>query len=140
MIRKILLATDGSASSGRAAEFAASLSRRYNARIFVLHAYTPGPAGEKLTQQGSIYYESSDEAHSLVEQVNLRLEDMGVEGIESNAVEGPPAHVILGVAESSNQDLIVIGARGTSTWQGSRMGSVSLAVTQRAECPVLVVK
>jgi len=34
----------------------------------------------------------------------------------------------------------VIGARGNSTWQGALLGSVSMLVTQRAECPVLVVK
>lgn len=37
-------------------------------------------------------------------------------------------------------DVIVIGARGQSPWQGLVLGSVSLAVTQRAPCAVLVVK
>jgi nucleotide-binding universal stress UspA family protein len=43
---------------------------------------------------------------------------------------------------SSNNcpDLIVIGARGLGTWPGLLLGSVSMAVTQRAQCPVLVVK
>jgi nucleotide-binding universal stress UspA family protein len=48
--------------------------------------------------------------------------------------------VILGIAETRHIDLIVIGARGLSTWQGILLGSVSMAVAQRAECPVLVVK
>ncbi|MER3458879.1 MAG: universal stress protein, partial [Chloroflexota bacterium] len=44
------------------------------------------------------------------------------------------------VAEVRKPDLIVVGARGLGTWRGLILGSVSMAVTQRAECPVLVVK
>lgn len=48
--------------------------------------------------------------------------------------------MILNVAEARKPDLLVVGARGLGTWQGIFLGSVSMAVTQRAECPVLVVK
>jgi len=60
--------------------------------------------------------------------------------VETEVIEGPAVNAIIGVAETRKPDIIVIGARGLSTWQGLLMGSVSLSVTQRAECPVLVVK
>lgn len=44
------------------------------------------------------------------------------------------------VAAIYRPDLLVIGARGRSPWLGLTLGSVSLAATQRATCPVLVVK
>jgi nucleotide-binding universal stress UspA family protein len=76
----------------------------------------------------------------VVERAAERLRTLGVSEVETDLVEGPPANVILGVAETRQPDLIVIGARGLSTWQGMLMGSVSMAVTQRTERPVLVVK
>ena len=85
-------------------------------------------------------YKTRDEAKSLVGSVASRLRMMGVDELETEIVAGPPANVILGIAETIQPDLIVMGARGLSLWQGALVGSVSMAVTQRAEAPVLVVK
>jgi nucleotide-binding universal stress UspA family protein len=60
--------------------------------------------------------------------------------VVTEVVQGQPVHVILGVAESSQVDMIVMGARGVSTWQGLLIGSTSMSVVQRAQAPVLVVK
>jgi nucleotide-binding universal stress UspA family protein len=65
---------------------------------------------------------------------------MGVATVVKDVLEGPATDAILRAAEARKPDLIVIGARGLGTWQGLLLGSVSMAVTQRAECPVLVVK
>lgn len=140
MIKSILLATDGSAPSRRAAEFTASLARHYHSKIVVLHAYTPVPGHQETQTYSRSLYETVDQASSLVKAVAQHLEEMGVPQVETDIMEGPAAHVIIGVAESCSPDLIVIGARGTSTWQGMLLGSVSQVVMQRAECPVLVVK
>jgi nucleotide-binding universal stress UspA family protein len=139
MIENILLATDGSKPAKQAAEFAASLALRFRAKITVLHAYTPVPGFLGEPNYSRAFYETFDEAKALVEDAAGRLHDMGV-AVETEVIEGPPANAILGIAETRKPDIIVIGARGLSTWQGLLMGSVSLSVTQRAECPVLVVK
>jgi nucleotide-binding universal stress UspA family protein len=140
MINSILLATDGSLTSERAAEFAASLARRFHAKVVVLHAYTPVPGNCEHQNVHRSLYETPEEAHCLVESVAQRLLDLGANQIETEVVEGPAANVIIGAAESYSPDMIVIGARGTSTWQGLLLGSVSMLVTQRADCPVLIVK
>lgn len=140
MIKNILLATDGSGPAKQAAEFTASLAVRFRAKVTVLHAYTPVPAYLGEPNFSRAFYETFDEAKALVEDAAGRLHDMGVSEVESEVIEGPAANAILGVAETRKPGLIVIGARGLSTWQGLLMGSVSLSVTQRAECPVLVVK
>ena len=69
-----------------------------------------------------------------------RLYEMGVTEVDTEVIEGPVSSAILSVAESSKPDLLIMGARGLSTWQGIILGSVSMAVTQQAECPVLMVK
>ena len=140
MIASILLATDGSRPAKQAAEFAASLALRFQAKVTVLHAYTPVPAYLGEPNYSRAFYETLDEVNALVEDTASRLHDMGVVEVVTEVIEGPAANAIIGVAETRKPDIIVIGARGLSTWQGLLMGSVSLSVTQRAECPVLVVK
>jgi nucleotide-binding universal stress UspA family protein len=140
MINSILLATDGSVTSERAAEFAASLARRFHAKVVVLHAYTPVPGNCEQQNFHRSLYETPEEALCLVENVARRLLDLGANQIETDVIEGPAANVIIGAAESYTPDMIVIGARGTSTWQGMLLGSVSMLVSQRADCPVLIVK
>jgi nucleotide-binding universal stress UspA family protein len=140
MINNILLATDGSMPSQRAAEFVASLSRRYHAKVVVLHAYTPVPGNHHSHNYSRSLYETPEEAELLVTQIANRLNELGATQVETDVMEGPAANVIIGVAESCSPDLIVIGARGNSTWQGMLLGSVSMVVTQRAECAVLIVK
>jgi nucleotide-binding universal stress UspA family protein len=65
---------------------------------------------------------------------------MGVPDVDIDTAGGPTTSVILNVAEARRPGLLVVGARGLGTWQGIFLGSVSMAVTQRAECPVLAVK
>ena len=140
MIENILLATDRSSPAKHAAEFAASLALRFRVSVTVLHAYTPVPPYLGEPNYSRAFYETLDEAKALVEDAAGRLHDMGIVEVETEIIEGPAINALLGVAETRKPDIIVIGARGLSTWQGLLMGSVSLSVTQRAECPVLVVK
>lgn len=79
-------------------------------------------------------------ATDMLAQTAKHLREMGVKEIATEFIEGPPADAIVGVAETRRPDILVIGSRGLGTWQGAFLGSVSMAVTQRAECPVLVVK
>lgn len=140
MIRNILLATDGSLPAERATDFVASLALRFKTHVMVLHAYTPIPAYSGEPNYRRSFYETLEEARSLVEKAAKRLNELGLEEVDTDIVEGPAANVILGVAESSAADLIVLGARGLGTWQGILLGSVSMSVTQRSECPVLIIK
>lgn len=140
MIQSILYATDGSAPAERAGDFVASLAVRYGARVIVLHAYTPVPGYLGEPNYSRTLYKTLEEAEALVADVTRRLRELGVAEVETEVVEGPAADAILNVAEVRKPDLIVVGARGLGTWRGLILGSVSMAVTQRAECPVLVVK
>jgi nucleotide-binding universal stress UspA family protein len=140
MLQNILLVTDGSAPARRAADFAASLATRFGSTIVLLHAYDRVPP-----YLGQPYYNEAlarvlQEAHALADEVVNHLREIEVATVIKDVLEGPAADAILRAAEARKPDLIVIGARGLGTWQGLLLGSVSMAVTQRAECPVLVVK
>jgi nucleotide-binding universal stress UspA family protein len=144
MIQSILLITDGSAPAERAANFAASLATHYQAKVIVLHAFPPLPGhlDSYLGQPsyGQALQKTLEEARSLVGSVANRLHELGVTDVDTEILEGPAVSTILNMAEARKPDLLVMGARGLGTWQGVILGSVSMAITQRAECPVLVVK
>lgn len=139
MIRSILLATDGSAPAERAAAVAASLGRRYDARVTVCHAYSRLPE-ERAADNSGLDDPIRSEAIALVDNVVRRVRELGVTSVSGDTLAGAAVEVILTLASIYQADVIVIGARGQSPWQGLVLGSVSLAVTQRAPCAVLVVK
>jgi nucleotide-binding universal stress UspA family protein len=138
MIQTILLATDGSMSAERALQYAASLARNYRTRMIVVHAFLPG-SGQGNQTPNSIY-ETRDQAIALVRQAANRLKELGISEVETVVVPGPAVNVIIGAVETHHPDILVVGARGQSLWPGTQMGSISMAVTQRVECPVLVVR
>jgi nucleotide-binding universal stress UspA family protein len=136
MIQTILLATDGSPTAGRAADLAASMALRYSATLVILHACGPS-AGDYPPRAGP---RPPVEVHRFVSDLALRFHTLGIAMVDTEVVEGPAINVILGMADTRQPAMIVIGARGQSTWPGQFLGSVSMAVTQRAEYPVLVVR
>lgn len=140
MLKNILLATDGSAAAERAVDFAASLASHFGASILVLHAFHPLPKFLGEPNFSDAIYKQLDEAKGLVENVARRLRERGVTQVDTDMIEGAATTVILDVAKTRKPDLIVMGARGMGVWQGIILGSVSMGVTQRAECPVMIVK
>jgi len=140
MIRHILLAVDGSSTGEKATRYAASLARTYQARIVVLHAYTPTPVLQENGLPQLPFYETQEQAADLVQQVSQQLHSFGVEEVVTETTAGPAAYVILGAVETYAADLLVMGARGEGTWSGTALGSVSMAVLLRSPCPVLVVR
>jgi nucleotide-binding universal stress UspA family protein len=140
MIQRILLATDGSAPAERAAAAAASLARRFGASLTVVHAYLRVPTYQEEPRDERVLYSTLDEALALVRGVAERLRELVGAEVYTDVMAGAADEAILQFAAIYRPDLLVIGARGRSPWLGFTLGSVSLAVTQRATCPVLVVK
>ena len=140
MFQTILLVTDGSTPAKRAADLAATLALQFGSTIILLHAYNPVPPYLGQPHYNEALAEVLQQAHALVDSVVENLHERGVSDVIKDVLEGPAADAILRATEARKPDLLVIGGRGMSAWQGLLLGSVSMAVTQRAECPVLVVK
>ncbi len=140
MIQHIIFTTDGSAPPQRAGDFTASLATRNGARVTVLHAFAPMPTFLGEPYHGQMVNKVLREAESLIEDAAKRLREKGVTDVETDILEGSAGATILRVVEIRKPDLLIVGRRGLSTWKGLILGSVSMAVTQRAGCPVLVVK
>ena len=138
MIKKILLAYDGSEPSSKAFEFAADLAQRYQAELYVLTVAQAPEVGDEVETEAVI--EHSRLYHKrLLHGLKQRVDQLGVKVYQELAV-GHPAQQILDHAEQQGVDLIVLGHRGRGVFDRWRLGSVTHRVISYAECAVTVVR
>ena len=84
---------------------------------------------------------SSREADDALSAVKKQLTDSGVEHEVRQLVRGfEPAEDLIGIADASDADLIVIGLRRRSPVGKLILGSNAQRILLDAQCPVLAVK
>jgi nucleotide-binding universal stress UspA family protein len=99
---------------------------------------TPGVAAEAIEQLGAS--EASLREHTqIAEEATQRLRAAGLRASHV-VVEGQPAAGIIGVAEDSQADLIVLGTHGRTGLTRALLGSVARNVMLHASCSVLIVR
>lgn len=116
---------------------AAELANIVGARVIVFHAgeWEPGPLGPKVRE---LQMEAVGFAEAIADGLTTQGIDADYE--TQTARSGQVAGQIVEVARRREADLIVMGSRGLSDIGSLVVGSVTHAVLQRAECPVLVVR
>ncbi len=149
MIKKILVAIDGSKSSDKALEFALDLAQKYVAQVVLINVFdtlsflyltspslisTPIIPTEQLEESRIFHNKMLLKALKKAKSSNKDLE------ISKKFVKGKPADRIIEVAKEDGFDLIVIGSRGFGVIKEVFLGSVSHRVADRASCPVLIVR
>ena len=138
-IRSILVPVDGSEHSMRAAVYAADLSAVLGSELTLMYCHKPFPMflGEPYFQ--AAHDRIVKKAGDLLEPYRERLKEMGVR-FQERILEGPPAEAICRVAEARKTDLVVMGSRGCTDFQGLLLGSITHRVLHMAPCPVLVIR
>ena len=152
MIKKILVALDGSEPAGKALDFALNLAEKYSAEILLLSAFQPvivpmtSPqitavphippvaVGTYSKELKAIHEKVLSEALKKAKKIKPNLE------ISTKLVEGRPSEKIVETAKEGNFDIIVMGSRGLGGIKAFFLGSVSDRVADEATCPVLIVK
>jgi len=136
VFKTIVLALDGSESSDRALGHATMLAKEQGSSVRVVHVIEIF-AG----RGGGVAHLDEDEIKTKIEQQTAGLVDAGIAAeLEfHSAMAGGPAHVIAGVAERSNADLIITGTRGHTAVAGVLLGSVAHRLLHLAHCPLLVI-
>ncbi|TMK77803.1 MAG: universal stress protein [Actinobacteria bacterium] len=138
-MNRVLVAIDGSDGSNAAVEEALALAPGLEAAVtFVYVRKSPPP------RLGSPFYEGAlhadlERARSVVEAAMETAAQVGTEA-DGEIIEGNPADEIISLADNRDCDLIVVGSRGFGALAGALLGSVSHAVVQHANRPVLVAK
>ena len=148
-IKKILVTIDGSESSKKAAEYAISLAKKYNAQLFILYvlyselgfAYsnllgvtTPKAIKDVLETQKKDVQKWFNEIKNKLKTANISVVDKII--ISASSIVGE----IVGFADKEKIDLIILGTRGRTGLKKLLLGSVAEGVVTYAHCPVLVVK
>lgn len=139
LIRRILIATDGSAGSTRAAEYGASLAERFGADVVIVHAINLPSAFSLGVNPPAIEVDEALE-HAASRSIQAAAEVVERHGLtHTDVVEhGAPANVILDAVAAQDVDLVVVGSQGHGAVQRFLLGSVSTRVLHHADCAVLV--
>ncbi len=147
MLKKILVAIDGSEASTNALQLATELSEKFSAGLHLLHVVremqvplNPGlmEAYEKLERQRHDLLKSAGE--QLLNQSKRVAESKGITALQADIGSGDPASAIVKYADKNQMDLIVIGSRGLGQIESLLMGSVSRKVSNMTKVNCLIVK
>ncbi|TAK09255.1 MAG: universal stress protein [Candidatus Manganitrophaceae bacterium] len=138
-IRKILVPTDFSSHSERAAEYALMLAAKFEATIDLLHVVEPFPYSVTDTMTIINHGEALKTiAASLLDNARAQLEQKGMKA-ESHLASGAPDQEIVDWARDHAIDLIVMGTHGRTGVRHLLLGSVAEKVVHLSPCPVLTV-
>ena len=129
---KIIVGTDGSATSLVAVERAGALAADSDAPLLIITAYE-AKGDDKTNVVGS------EPAQKVLGAAAARAEAAGATKVETQAIAGPPVDVLDQAVADSSADLLVIGNVGLNTLTGRVLGSVPQSVSRRAGVDVLVV-
>jgi len=145
MFEKILIATDGSECSNRAAQAGIDLAKLSGGKVTALYVaqrpaapiggLTGGKIDEVVSGMWRAVKEEGERATGHVEEMARRS---GV-SIEKMVIEGHPASEILRIAEETPMDTIVMGAIGKTGLTRFLLGSVAEKVVRNSKVPVLIV-
>jgi nucleotide-binding universal stress UspA family protein len=152
LIKKILVALDGSEPAQKALNFALDLADEYSAEIVLLSVVQPAIAprlyypaagvptvppvtvGAYSKELKAQHEKVLSEALKKTRKVKPKLK------VSTKLLEGRPSSMIIEAAKEGNFDIIVMGSRGLGGIKEFFLGSVSDRVADEAACPVLIVK
>jgi nucleotide-binding universal stress UspA family protein len=133
---KILIGYDGSSGAEKAVELGFALARIMDSALSVLAVTPPAePSNSALTEM------IMNRARERYEQALQRIANSACENaiaVETRVVIGSPTDQIIASAVEGHADLIIVGRRGTSTFEQLMMGAVSERVLRLAPCAVLI--
>ena len=139
-IDKILLATDFSIASEKAAAYAKALAKRFLSAVEIAHVFDPSKV---INYEEAILSlplpERRQNSNDYLERVRIEFMDAG---IKAHTVS-PEGHwvgaAILKVAKDDHVDLIITGTQSKSGTERWLLGSTAEEIVRRAMCPVLTV-
>ena len=141
LVKKILIATDGSEYTKNAVDHGIELAKNTGAKLYTIYvidtaAFASIPMDAAWESMYELLKQEGDEATKYVEE---RAEAEGL-SIERLTIEGHPAEEIIKFAEKNSINLIVMGTLGKSGLDRFLLGSVAEKVVRNSKIPVLVVR
>jgi nucleotide-binding universal stress UspA family protein len=148
VIKKILVAIDGSEHAAHALNYALDLAENYSSTVAIINVYhrvyipyssdfdmPTMELSDELTKA-----EKKQHQKFLSETLKKAKKKKPTLKISTILEEGRPADKIIETAKEGDFDLVVIGSRGLGGIKQLLLGSVSDRVADQAPCPVLIIR
>jgi nucleotide-binding universal stress UspA family protein len=139
VLGKILHANDGSEYAFHALGVALAIAKRNDSELHMVSAEEIGHVPEFTEEVREETGTASRRYRGVLQRARAMAEESEVK-LHTHVVAGHPVRSIVELAAELNVELLVIGAKGRSTWHERIAGSRADRITRLARCPVLVVK
>ena len=143
MYKRILIATDGSDKSMKAAEEGMELAKGLGAQVIALNVVNEVVIASAVRQLGADRKEVEAKLEKAggkaVDDLKAMGDKLGV-NVDTIVRIGAPANTVIDTAGAEKADLIVMGSHGESGASKLLIGSVVQKVLYWATIPVLVVR
>ncbi len=150
MFKRILIATDGSEYSKKAAKTGIELAKLSGGEVVIVSVADIGRYASSaglLPPFGGASPSAVDNLFTRIrgegEKATLEVDELAkASGVKSErlVIEGNPSNEILKIAEDNNMDVIVMGSIGKTGLEKFLMGSVAEKVVHNSKLPVLIVR
>ena len=141
MIKRILVAFDGSQQAEKAFEYALEFSKLCPGaapEVTVISVAQP-PEPIDIVEMDAVIDNATQHYEELFKRLRDKAREKNVE-IKTSVAVGHPADQIVKYAAENNCDMVIVGQRGKSKIQSWLLGSVSKRVATYAPCTVTIVK
>ncbi len=137
-----LVGFDGTDSSNRAIDFAASRAKMAGARLCVVHIlewsaysfHTP----EELAERHKRREEELERARAMVEPVAAKLKASGIE-TQTEVRHGHVGELLCTIAKETGAVQIFVGRTGDSVFTARLLGGLAITLAQASPVPVTIV-
>lgn len=136
--RRILIGTDGSACSARAASHAIYLARSLGAKLYALYAVNVERAFHAGIHFGEAVADLEEFGKKALGAVTAEAAEKGVE-CEEILLRGRPHRTIIQTSKEIEADLVIVGSTGMSALERTLLGSESERILHHSKRPVLVI-
>jgi len=141
MLKKILVAFDGSQQSYKAFDFALEMTKLCPGaapEVMVISVAQP-PEPADIVEVDAIIDSATQHYEGLFKDLKEKAKEKNME-IKTEVVVGHPADQIVRYSAENRCDVIILGQRGKSKIESWLLGSVSKRVASYAPCTVTIVK
>lgn len=141
MLKRILVAFDGSPQSYQAFEFALEMSNmcpEAAAEVIALSVAQP-PEPIDIVEVDAVIDSATQHYEELFKGLREKARERNLE-IKTEVVAGHPADQIVRYAKEKQCDMVILGQKGKSKIESWLLGSVSKRVATYAPCTVTIVK
>ncbi len=147
MFKRILIATDGSELSKKAADSGIELAKLSGGHVVALQvvprypvSYFEGGATVSISEIARIEKEWADIGQATVDKIKTQAEAIGVKATALTAHSDMIAEAIIAAAKKQECDLIVMASHGRRGLTRLLLGSETTHVLTHSDIPVMVLR